>query len=74
MAQIEEKIGEMLSDFEWKVLCLYLKGKSYQEIAGVLNRRVKSIDNALQRVKTNWKSTWRTRGGFRKSEQAHTKV
>ena len=74
LAQIEEKIGEMLSDFEWKVLCLYLKGKSYQEIAGVLNRRVKSIDNALQRVKTNWKSTWRTRGGFRKSEQAHTKV
>lgn len=51
LAQIEEKIGEMLSDFEWKVLCLYLKGKSYQEIAEVLNRRVKSIDNALQRVK-----------------------
>ena len=51
LAQIEEKIGEMLSDFEWKVLSLYLKGKSYQEIARLLNRRVKSIDNALQRVK-----------------------
>ena len=51
LAQIEEKIGEMLSDVEWKVLSLYLKGKSYQEIARLLNRRVKSIDNALQRVK-----------------------
>lgn len=51
LMQIEEKIGEMLSDFEWKVLCLYLKGKSYQEIAQILGRRVKSIDNALQRVK-----------------------
>lgn len=52
LAHIESKIGEMLSDLEWKVLCLYLKGKSYQEIAERLNRRVKSIDNALQRVKS----------------------
>ncbi len=29
----------------------YLEGKSYQEIAGELGRHVKSIDNALQRVK-----------------------
>ena len=48
---IEAKIGEMLSDFEWKVLSYYLKGQSYQQIAHQLNRRVKSIDNALQRVK-----------------------
>lgn len=48
---IEEKIGEMLSDLEWQVLSLYLKGRSYQEIAKELNRHVKSIDNALQRVK-----------------------
>ena len=49
---IEEKIGEMLSDLEWQVLSLYLKGRSYQEIAKELNRHVKSIDNALQRVKS----------------------
>lgn len=48
---IGEKIGEILSGLEWKVLSLYLQGKSYQEIAGELNRHVKSIDNALQRVK-----------------------
>ncbi len=48
---IEEKMGEILSDLEWKVLMAYLDGKSYQEIAMDLKRHVKSIDNALQRVK-----------------------
>lgn len=48
---IEEKMEEFLSDLEWKVLMAYLEGKSYQEIACDLNRHVKSIDNALQRVK-----------------------
>ena len=44
-------MGEILSDLEWKVLMAYLDGKSYQEIACDLDRHVKSIDNALQRVK-----------------------
>jgi RNA polymerase sporulation-specific sigma factor len=48
---IEEKMGEILSELEWKVLMAYLDGKSYQEIAVELHRHVKSIDNALQRVK-----------------------
>lgn len=48
---IEHKMGEFLSDLEWKVLMSYLDGRSYQEIAKDLNRHVKSIDNALQRVK-----------------------
>lgn len=48
---IEEKISELLSDLERKVLALYLDGQSYQEISEELNRHVKSIDNALQRVK-----------------------
>lgn len=48
---IEGKIGEILSDLEWEVLMSYLQGKSYQEIAVDLDRHVKSIDNALQRVK-----------------------
>jgi RNA polymerase sporulation-specific sigma factor len=50
-AGIEDKMGEILSDLEWEVLSLYLQGKSYQEIAEELDRHVKSIDNALQRVK-----------------------
>ncbi|SET01791.1 RNA polymerase, sigma 30 subunit, SigH [Anaerobranca californiensis DSM 14826] len=48
---IEKKMGEILSGLERKVLMLYLEGKSYQEIAVELKRHVKSIDNALQRVK-----------------------
>ncbi|CFX04117.1 RNA polymerase sigma-H factor [Syntrophomonas zehnderi OL-4] len=48
---IEKKMGEILSTLEWKVLMAYLEGKSYQEIAVELKRHVKSIDNALQRVK-----------------------
>lgn len=48
---IEVKMGEILSELEWEVLSLYLQGKSYQEISEKLDRHVKSIDNALQRVK-----------------------
>ena len=44
-------MAEFLSDLERKVLALYLDGQSYQEISEELNRHVKSIDNALQRVK-----------------------
>lgn len=50
-ADIEETMGEILSDLEWKVLMGYLDGKSYHEMAGEVHRSVKSIDNALQRVK-----------------------
>ncbi|KPV44168.1 RNA polymerase subunit sigma-70 [Alicyclobacillus ferrooxydans] len=48
---IELKMAELLSDLERQVLMLYLDGRSYQEIAIDLDRHVKSIDNALQRVK-----------------------
>ncbi len=48
---IESKMDEFLSDLERNVLNAYLDGKSYQEIALELNRHVKSVDNALQRVK-----------------------
>lgn len=51
LCSIECKIGEILSDLELEVLMSYLQGKSYQEIAVDLDRHVKSIDNALQRVK-----------------------
>ena len=51
LKNIENKMNELLSDLELEVLELYLSGKSYQYIANMLNRDVKSIDNALQRVK-----------------------
>ena len=48
---LEDKMSEILSDLERKVLMLYVDGRSYLEIAVDLDRHVKSIDNALQRVK-----------------------
>ncbi|WP_153738473.1 RNA polymerase sporulation sigma factor SigH [Aquibacillus halophilus] len=48
---MEGKMSELLSDLERQVLSLYLDGQSYQEISVELRRHVKSIDNALQRVK-----------------------
>lgn len=48
---IETIMREILSALEREVLTSYLKGKSYQEIAVALDKQVKSIDNALQRVK-----------------------
>lgn len=45
------RIKRDLSELESAVLRGHLEGKSYQEIAQELHRRVKSIDNALQRAK-----------------------
>jgi RNA polymerase sporulation-specific sigma factor len=51
LRSIKLVFAEILSDFEAEVLHMYVEGKSYQEIAEHLNRHVKSIDNALQRIK-----------------------
>lgn len=51
LSNIEKKIIHLLSSFEVRVLRLYLLGRSYQDIARIVNKSVKSIDNALQRVK-----------------------
>ncbi|MGB6371486.1 MAG: RNA polymerase sporulation sigma factor SigH [Atribacterota bacterium] len=48
---LKVRIKRILSDLERDVLESYLDAKSYQEIAVDLGRHVKSIDNALQRIK-----------------------
>ncbi|HEY4551720.1 MAG TPA: RNA polymerase sporulation sigma factor SigH [Bacillaceae bacterium] len=58
---IEGKMTELLSDLERSVLALYLDGQTYQEISEELNRHVKSIDNALQRVKRKLERYWEVR-------------
>ena len=59
---IESRIDEALSPLERRVLAAYLDGKSYQEIAQMLDRHVKSIDNALQRVKHKLEKLMAERG------------
>ena len=51
LSVIEGRIGSLLSDLEKQVLVRYVEGKSYVEISEEMNRHVKSIDNALQRIK-----------------------
>jgi len=48
---LRHRIKRDLSELESAVLRSHLEGKSYQEIAAELQRRVKSVDNALQRAK-----------------------
>jgi RNA polymerase sporulation-specific sigma factor len=48
---MRDRLAEVLSPLEVDVLTLYVEGKSYQEIGDQLDRHVKSIDNALQRIK-----------------------
>jgi RNA polymerase sporulation-specific sigma factor len=48
---LRQSVAEALSRLEVDVLRLYVEGKSYQEIGERLGRHVKSIDNALQRIK-----------------------
>ena len=51
LRELKSTFDEVLSDLEADVLTLYVEGRSYQEIAERLGRHVKSIDNALQRIK-----------------------
>ncbi|PKM53425.1 MAG: RNA polymerase sporulation sigma factor SigH [Firmicutes bacterium HGW-Firmicutes-3] len=48
---IEDELADKLSDFEKDVLEYYVEGIGYVEVAEILEKPVKSIDNALQRIK-----------------------
>jgi len=51
LGDIKAAFDQLLSEFETEVLRLYADGKSYHDISRLLEREVKSIDNALQRIK-----------------------
>lgn len=48
---IEKKINSSLSLFEKQVLQKYIQGKSYAQIAESLDSPIKSVDNAIQRIR-----------------------
>ena len=48
---ISEHLTSTLSAMELRVLKLHLQGLSYAEIAEYINRNIKSVDNAMQRVR-----------------------
>ena len=49
---MEDRIKSKLSAFERSVADMYIEGLSYQEIARKLSKSPKSVDNALQRIKS----------------------
>ena len=49
--EIEKALSDCLSKYETKVFSLYLDGRSYEQIGGQLGKDVKSVDNALQRIR-----------------------
>lgn len=51
MSSVENVIDSSLSDFEKKVLNRYIQGESYVKIAEKLDAPVKSVDNAIQRIR-----------------------
>lgn len=48
---LETKINNALSTFEMQVLLCQLNGRTYRETADILNRDIKAVDNAMQRIK-----------------------
>ena len=48
---VESKIDKNLSKFEKDVLNRYVQGKSYVDIANSLEAPIKSVDNAIQRIR-----------------------
>lgn len=52
---LKQTIKSSLSQMEYNVLKLYLKGYSYKEISSILKISEKSIDNSLSRIKTKLK-------------------
>jgi RNA polymerase sporulation-specific sigma factor len=49
--ELKDIIDKCLSSYEQKILRYYLKGYSYREISEQLNKKEKSIDNAIQRIR-----------------------
>jgi RNA polymerase sporulation-specific sigma factor len=49
--EVRSALSSCLSEFESKILGLYLEGLSYNEMAEKTDKSAKSIDNAVQRIK-----------------------
>ena len=49
--QVQKSMDESLSKFEKQVLDRFIKGESYNIIAQKLNSPIKSVDNAIQRIR-----------------------
>ena len=62
--QLEEEVLLALSRMERQVLLYYASGMPYQEIARVMEKDPKSIDNALQRIRKKLKTVLAIKSGM----------
>lgn len=51
MESIEKRLRDILSPLERSVLSLYLENYNYEQMSRQLNRSVKAVDNAIQRIR-----------------------
>ncbi|HHW69112.1 MAG TPA: sigma-70 family RNA polymerase sigma factor [Tenericutes bacterium] len=56
-SEIIEKLKKVLTDYEYQVFELKRSGFSYKEIADILDKDAKAIDNTIQRIKNKFKTT-----------------
>ncbi len=59
--ELNEKIKDLLSDTEYKILSLYVEGLSYGQISAKTNKNVKAVDNAIQRIRKKLRKYYRTK-------------
>lgn len=64
---LEEEIKKMLSPLENEVLAYYLDGYTYTQIGEIMGKSPKSMDNALQRIRTKIRSFRENRKNVEKS-------
>ena len=57
--ELDYQISSLLSEKEWEIFRLFLRGSTYDQMARQLNISQKTVDNGLQRVRRKLKSVWR---------------
>ncbi len=58
-AEFRLRLMRALSDFEFRVVTMYLEGMSYADISDATGKQIKSIDNALTRAKRKLQRAYR---------------
>ena len=69
LSEFRAKLTSTLSDFEFRVVTLYLDGMSYASIARVTGKDMKSIDNALARSKKKLQRSFSAEGRHTEKEK-----
>lgn len=59
--ELVDSITESLSDAEYEVYALMINGLKYDEIATLLNKNLKQVDNTIQRVRNKIKKILKNR-------------